>query len=354
MKGIIKKTAIIMLSALVLAGCGSAEYSDTTKNEIADVVDIGDGVSQPTSGDEYTDTSDDTSKETDARKIIFTYTYDIESKDLDKSVQAIETAVNKAGGYYEESNIDGNTKDGGTARYILKIPTDKLDSFIEGVGTFGNIVSQSKNGQDITSQYYDIESRLASLKIQQERILDLLKQADSLDDILKLESELAKVRSSIEKLTTNLKKYDSLIDYTTVKITVDQVRDYTDNNQNFGVKIIETFGDSFAFAIEAVKFVILVLIWLLPYIIVIGIIVTIAVVVDKRKRKKRLAQYRNSVPPVSPIPPVPPINNGNNMNGTNGNSGNNNMNGVNENSNNNMNGINSNSGNNTNGINNGN
>lgn len=308
MRGIIKKAAVVLLAAFLLAGCGKG-YSDSGNGE---AVDIGDGIKLPEAledtdtGRDISDEAADTeSSNTDARKIILTYKYEIETKDLDQSVQAIEKAVDEAGGYYEKSYIDGNTKNGGYANYVLRIPTNKLDSFIDGVGTFGNIVSQSQNGQDVTSQYYDIESHLTSLKIQQERILELLKQANSLDDILKLETELTKVRNNIEKLTTNLKKYDSLIDYTTVNITVDQVLDYTDNSENFGNTIIETFGKSFSFALEMLKMAIIVLIWMLPYIIIIGLIVILSVVLDKKAKKKRTAKYGNR-PPVQTMPHITP------------------------------------------------
>lgn len=304
MRGIIKKAAVVLLAAVVLAGCGN-EYSESG-NSISNV-EIGDGIKMPEEL-EYTDVGDISEKgdsdtdfsDADTRKIILTYKYEIETKDLDQSVKAIEKAVDEAGGYYEESYIDGNTENGGYARYVLRIPTSKLDSFIDGIGTLGNIVSQSKNGQDVTSQYYDIESRLTSLKIQQERLLELLKQADSLDDILKLEAELTSVRSSIENLTTNLKKYDSLIDYTTVTITVDQVLDYTDNNPNFVTTIIETFGDSFTFALEILKRGIIALIWLLPYIIVISVVVVVIVIFDKKSKKKRAARNNNR-PPMQPM-----------------------------------------------------
>ncbi len=306
MRGIVKKIAVILLATIVLAGCGANESSGNSVSN----VEIGDGIelseeieNTDTTGDiaDGTFSDADYSSDENARKIIFTYKYEIETKDLDQSVNAIEKAVEEAGGYYEESNINGNTTKGGYASYVLRIPTDKLGAFIDGIGTFGNIIRQSKNGQDITSQYYDIESRLSSLKIQQERILELLKQADSLDDILKLETELTKVRNSIENLTTNLKKYDSLIDYTTVNITVDQVLDYTDNNENFGSTIVETFVDSFEFALGMLKMAIIVLIWLLPYIIIIGLIVTVAVVLDKKNRKKHAARYSNH-PPVQSMP----------------------------------------------------
>lgn len=294
MRGIIKKAAVVLLAAVVLAGCRKGASNSGNGLDM----EIGDGIKLPEDLEETGDIQNESPSDTDSsdenlRKIILTYKYEIETKDLDQSVQAIEKAVEEVGGYYEKSHIDGNTENGGDASYVLRIPTDKLDLFIDGVGTFGNIVSQSKNGQDVTSQYYDIESRLTSLKIQQERILELLKQANSLDDILKLESELTKVRNSIEKLTTNLKKYDSLIDYTTVTITVDQVVNYTDSSGNFVDTIIKTFNESFSFALEILKMIIISLIWLLPYIIVIGLIITLAVVLDRKTKKKHAAKRSN-------------------------------------------------------------
>ncbi|MGI6265378.1 MAG: DUF4349 domain-containing protein, partial [Acutalibacteraceae bacterium] len=138
-------------------------------------------------------------------------------------------------------------------------------------------------------------------------LLELLKKAESLEDILRLENELTDVRTQIESLTTQLKKYDNLSDFSTVTIRLRQVSVYTDpENQSFGEQIANTFRDTFAFAGEALKFLVLALVWLLP-LILFAVIVLVVVLVIVRVHRKRHPKKPLPTPPVPPhIPPQNP------------------------------------------------
>ena len=223
---------------------------------------------------------------TDDRKIILTAVYEIETKDIDKTVQVLENSVKMAGGYYESSSVSGSTQTGGRGRYVIRIPTDKLEGFTSKVDEFGKIITQKRTGKDITTEYYDVEAELASLKIQQDRLLELLKKADDLSEILDIETELTHVRKNIEALATTLKKYDNLIDYTTVEITITQVESYTKIKEpSFISEVGETFKNAFLFAWELAENIILALIWALPYLIVIAVIIVVIIIKIRKKNK---------------------------------------------------------------------
>lgn len=226
--------------------------------------------------------------ETSSRKIIMRYRFSVETKDLDASVAMLEAAVASCGGYYETSEISGNTENGGWGEFVLRIPSGRTEEFNAGVSEFGNITSQSKNGEDVTTQYYDTENRLKSLQIQQERLLALLEKAESLEDILKIETELTNVRTEIESLTTVLLKYDNLIDYTTVTVNLRQVKVYTEPvPETFGTKIAETFKDSLEFTKEVLEGITLGIIWLAPLLVFLGIVAVVVVVLVVKGKKKR-------------------------------------------------------------------
>ncbi len=60
------------------------------------------------------------------------------------------------------------------------------------------MTSQSESAEDVTLQYTDTESRIASLKNEQERLNALLEKADTLENIFKLEERLTEVRYELE------------------------------------------------------------------------------------------------------------------------------------------------------------
>ncbi len=285
--------AVLLMTAVMLfTSCAkSEEYADDSYyNGTADY-------EEPS--EESADMSDTvlldktTEAETGDRKIIMKYHFSVETKDLDNAVKTLEESVASYGGYYESANVNGNTEDGGWAELILRVPSKSVVEFNTGIEALGNVTNRSKSGDDVTTAYYDTENQLNSLKIQQERLMALLEKAETLDDILKLETELTRVRTEIERLTTVLLKYDNLIDYTTVTVNVRQVRTYTEPEpETFGSRIADAFRSSLEFTKEFLQGAVIVLVWLSPFILFVGVVAVAVVLIvkaDKKKKKEKKA-----------------------------------------------------------------
>lgn len=174
------------------------------------------------------------------RKLIKTADLQLETKKFDKSISSLEKSVSSFGGYIESNHINGtsivdkynenNTEQypSRNASYTLRIPTTKLDAFLNNLNNIGNVISKTISTEDISNQYIDTEARVKSLKIQEERLLTLLKKSGSLKDIIEIEKQLAEVRYEIESLTTTLKSYDSLVNYSTINLSINEVSTITD------------------------------------------------------------------------------------------------------------------------------
>lgn len=86
------------------------------------------------------------------------------------------------------------------------------------------MLGSSSQTQNITEEYVDLEARLTSLQTKHGRLIALLEKADSMETIVTLESELADTEYEIERLTGSLRKYDNLVDFSTVYLTLNEVR----------------------------------------------------------------------------------------------------------------------------------
>jgi hypothetical protein len=72
------------------------------------------------------------------------------------------------------------------------------------MGNIGTITLNTITGDDVTDQYFDAQSRLSALRVQETRLLvELLEEAASLEDILDIEDRLSEVRYEIERLGRN-------------------------------------------------------------------------------------------------------------------------------------------------------
>ena len=144
------------------------------------------------------DTSNTVPEETAAtadRKLIKTVNMDVETREYDKLLSAVENKVTELGGYIESLDAyNGSTyysyRSTRNANLTIRIPKDRLEEFQNTVSELGNVTSRSENVQDVTLTYVDLQSHRDALRTEQERLLQLLEQAESVEDIITIEQRL--------------------------------------------------------------------------------------------------------------------------------------------------------------------
>ena len=78
--------------------------------------------------------------------------------------------------------------------------------------------NKGTTGQDVTEEYVDVDARRRNLVRQEERLLTILDQAKTVEDILKVEGQLERVRGEIEALTGRLRYLDDQVELSTVDV----------------------------------------------------------------------------------------------------------------------------------------
>ena len=155
-----------------------------------------------------------------------------------------------------------------SARYAnitARIPAEKLETAMSTAGELCNVVSRSTDVADVTESYADTEARLKTLRLQEERLLEILSKATDLSDVLELESRLSDVRYQIEAYEAALRNYDSLVSYSTLQITLQEVVEYSvinDPPQTLGQRLSDGFADSMRLVKNSAENV---LVWLVTY-----------------------------------------------------------------------------------------
>jgi hypothetical protein len=86
----------------------------------------------------------------------------------------------------------------------VSVPAEKLDATLTQLAEVGVVVSRHTSTDDVTSQYVDTESRLASARSSVERVRALMSQATKLADVVTLEAELSRREADLEALESQL------------------------------------------------------------------------------------------------------------------------------------------------------
>lgn len=229
---------------------------------------------------------------------------ELESRDYAQALAALEQMVTDCGGYIESRSEQGGSLYSSryNARYAsitARIPADKLETAMGAAGELCNVVSRSTDVADVTESYADTEARLKTLRLQEERLLEILSKATELSDVLELESRLSDVRYQIESYEATLRNYDSRVSYSTLHITLQEVVEYSIINsppQTLGQRLSDGFADSMRLVKNSAENA---LVWLVTYLpLVLLWAVILAVVVWLVLRLVRRAKKAGKLPKV--------------------------------------------------------
>ena len=276
----------IGLLIALLTGCGAA--SKTASNMEMDYA--ADVAETPMAAEAASGAMDNGGSAADitlpeSRKWIITMHISAETDDLDALSEALNEKIGSLGGYVEDQNVYNGSGTGRryrSASLTVRIPADQADAFTQDVGGLANLVSQSKSVEDVTLSYVATESRMKALETEETRLLELLSQAENMEDLLAIEDRLTEVRYELENVTSQKRLYDNQIDYATVYLSIDEVQEYTPVEEP-GVDNLKGVGET----------IVNVLVWLissLPSLVVLAVIAVVAVLVTRPLRRRRKAK----------------------------------------------------------------
>lgn len=258
------------------------------------------------------------------RKLIKNVNLNVETEQFDVLLPSLENRVAALGGYIEDmssySRNDNYSSDYIGTKYLryanmtVRMPKENLDVFLDEVGEQSNIVSRSENVTDVTLQYVDLESHKKALTTEQDRLLELMEQAQTVEDIITIEGRLSEVRYQIESMESQLRTYDNKIDYSTIYLSIDEVERYTPTEEiTTGERIRNGFMDSVrgvgrGLSNFAIWFVINI-----PYLVIWAVIIVIAWLIVRvviralaKRQAKTAAKRVNPYPEQNPYPASAP------------------------------------------------
>lgn len=166
------------------------------------------------------------------RKLIRTVTMEVETEEFETLIQNLEKKVKEYDGYVENSNASSYSYSSSSranrhASYTIRIPADKVDSFLTNISEQSNVTERQESVEDITLSYVDLESHKKALQKEEERLLSFMEEAVSIEELITIEDRLTEVRYQLESMESQLRTYDNQVNYSTVYIAVSEVQHYT-------------------------------------------------------------------------------------------------------------------------------
>lgn len=334
----------LLVAALALTGCGSSSGSASKSTGNVETASMNkgfgytlnsvarDGVKEASveeaSVDTYTEGTDTApnalgtlnnakpqadagDKSESKRKLIRTKTITVETKDLDKSMEIVNTALDTFEAYIESSTMDSPTYEGGhrTCYLTIRVPQDNLDAFTTQVDVAGTVTNASENTEDVTLQYTDVTAHKKALETEYNKVMELLEQAKTMDQILLLESKLSDLHYQIDSYESQIRVLDDEVTYSTVSLTLREVEYEKDTNTSLGTRIANGFKDGMHILKEFSEDFLVMSVTVLPSLLVVGFVIALIIAIVKvilrrtknyrlRKNAERAQALYNGAPPM--------------------------------------------------------
>ena len=155
------------------------------------------------------------------RMIIHKAQLQLNVKSFEKARVSIEKKVSEYGGYIVESNVYRENEKSVNGRMTVRIPEEYFQTFLtDAEGEAADILERIVTGEDITEQYVDLESRMKSKRVVEERLLEFMGNAEKTEDLLKISSDLAGVQEEIEIIVGQMNYLENQTSYSTIEITM--------------------------------------------------------------------------------------------------------------------------------------
>ena len=227
-----------------------------------------------------------------SQKLIRYLDYTMETKEFDTFVQELGKLVSAAKGYVEQSEVSQNESQSHAqgkryASYTLRIPADGLEAFKQELQEKGTITRQSERVEDVTLNYVDVESHITALKTEQESLLKMLEQADTIETILAIQNQLTQVRYQLESYESQKRTYDNDINYSTVYVYVQEVERESRNTDTYGGELLEKLSGNFQGILTGLRSFSLWFLGAMPYWILLGLLLVISWAVYRKATKKK-------------------------------------------------------------------
>lgn len=247
---------LLILSLFIVTGCSKNSEGNSD-------IDEGISITNPTN-----------------RKIYYTLGYTITTKNLNEKIKEISSKVTELEGYISNSSEKiENNKNNDYAHYTYRVPTKKLQEFVDFMNNDDCVTNKTISSSDITTEYSETEERLKTLYASKAAYTKLLNEESlTISDIIVINNKLEDLDTEINVLESKKAKYDNLIDYSTININF------------YSVAKDDFFIEYGSYLLNFVVILFTILMYSLPFGVLAGIVLLVIFffINKKNKRKSKL------------------------------------------------------------------
>ena len=138
---------------------------------------------------------------------------------LDRVADGVIRATDASGGFVASSQVDAGAT-GGTARFDLRVPTDRLDATLAALSRLGHVRSRSQSTDDVTGAVVSARERLSDAQAERRALLRALGRARTSTQAEAIRARLRLARTEIASARGDLHALGGRTAFSSVSVTV--------------------------------------------------------------------------------------------------------------------------------------
>jgi len=281
------KITIILLLSIFFIACSSGSNDNTAYAPEMEEMSVGfaedDAVVLSKSKKPLTNAT--TNKITDGKeikkKIIKTANLSIEVEEYKEGRASLSVLLKKYDGYIaneEEYNRDYQR----STNLTIRISSEHFDTLLNQIcGLAVHIDSKTVNSKDVTEEFVDIIARLKNKRKVEQQYLEILKKANTINDILAVNEHLRVIREEIEAKEGRLKYLSNQVSFSTINVNLYQQIEQA--YVGFGGQLLKGFEGGW----KGILMFIVGISYMWPFLLIASFIIWLIIRYRKKRRAKK-------------------------------------------------------------------
>ena len=208
-------------------------------------------------------------------------TVEVKAGTFEKTFGDAEFVAQKYGGYVMSSSTSGDRYQSGYL--MIRVPSKNFDFAMNDLKGLGETKSESRNGQEVTDQFIDLNARLKTWQSQEAVLLRLMDNANSISETMTVQRELQQVQYQIEQIKGQLRVLRDQTSYSTISVTVQEPGGVTTTPKSKHPSLSEAWDKAMA-GVMSIAYVVVVG---LGYVVPLGLMALFGWAIIRRTRKPR-------------------------------------------------------------------
>lgn len=135
------------------------------------------------------------------RLIIRTADLEIVVADTTAAMSELSKLAREAGGFVVSSNTTKVEQGALRGWMTLRVEAKRFDEALSRIHALAvEVRSESVRGEDVTAEYVDLDARVKALEASEAQLYELLKRAQTVEEVLKVRAEITRLRTEIDAL----------------------------------------------------------------------------------------------------------------------------------------------------------